>query len=227
MSEPTAPGTQRQGQSVIPERRASARHLSNLQTACQLVGAASSEMWDATVRDLSSGGIGLVLKRRFEPGTLLSFILDSRTHSGTHSYLARVVHATANEGGGWLLGCRLLGEIGEEELQAFGASRVKPAESDARAWVRFACQVATTCQRVGCGPPQSWPATIVDISPGGMKLLCCVVVGPNTLVSVALPGDPPRSVLVRVLHVRGAGDGWQLGCAFADTLGPDELASLE
>jgi hypothetical protein len=227
MRESTVPATRDQEQLTIPERRNAPRCLSNLETSCQVAGVGEREQWHACVHDLSTTGIGLILKRRFEPGTLLSFVLDSQTRPCTHSFLARVVHARPHEDGGWRLGCRLVGEIGDEELQAFGAERIKAETDKARAWVRFACQVETTCRRVGSDPEQSWPAVILDVSPGGMRLRCSVPLELDTLFSVALPGKSALNVRVRVLRVNEESDGWHIGCAFADSLGPEELAALE
>jgi serine/threonine protein kinase len=64
------------------ERRASVRHLVSRGTTCVIDtglvagNAVATEGWPAIVRDLSVGGVGLVLARRFEPGTAFAVRLD-------------------------------------------------------------------------------------------------------------------------------------------------------
>ena len=53
-----------------------------------------------------SQGIGLVLRRRFEPGTILFIEPADAAGKPPLFLLAQVVRATANGGGEWLLGCR-------------------------------------------------------------------------------------------------------------------------
>jgi hypothetical protein len=72
------------------------------------------------VRDVSAGGIGLLLRHRFRPGAFLT--VEVQGPAGACRPLAvRVVHATpVNPGDGlcWLVGCILLEPLGEEELRA-------------------------------------------------------------------------------------------------------------
>jgi hypothetical protein len=89
-----------------------------LEAFCRSVAAVKDDPWPARVRDLSAGSIGLLLTRRFEPGTLLVIELERKTHSLTHTLVARVVHATAQNGGGWMVGCTLANRIAEDDLQA-------------------------------------------------------------------------------------------------------------
>ncbi len=97
----------------------STRHVpKGLEAFCRSVAAVKDDPWPARVRDLSSGSIGLLLTRRFEPGTLLVIELEKKTHSLTHTLVARVVHATAQNGGGWMVGCTLANRIAEDDLQA-------------------------------------------------------------------------------------------------------------
>jgi hypothetical protein len=215
------------GQAPDSERRGAPRFDTTLETACQLPAAGRVEQWPARVDNLSATGIGLVLGRRFEPGTLLSFLLYNKTHECTHSFLARVVHATRQEGKNWLLGCRLVGEIGDEDLRALGGGRVQSEEEDPRAWVRFNCEIEAACQQLNGEPGQPWSVTIVDISTGGMKLYCPTAQEPGTLLGVTLPAKPLVNFRVRVLRATRDGDGWYLGCAFIDSISAEELASFQ
>jgi hypothetical protein len=98
-----------------PTRRASARHRCGRGGACRTLPACHDERWLATVRDISAGGVGLLLSRRFEPGVLLAVELPEG--ESARSVLARVAHATARGRGEWLVGCRFLSPLDEDELR--------------------------------------------------------------------------------------------------------------
>jgi hypothetical protein len=89
-----------------------------LEAFCRSVAAVKDDPWPARVRDLSSGSIGLLLTRRFEPGTLLVIELEKKAASLSHTLVGRVVHATQYSAGGWMVGCTLANKIAEEDLQA-------------------------------------------------------------------------------------------------------------
>src|SRR5438132_969821 len=87
------------------ECRVYERYPSDLATQCQpLAARGENDMkWQATVRDISLGGMGLILQRRFEPRTGLAIELPDSDDS-LFTVFVRVVHATAQAGGRWLLG---------------------------------------------------------------------------------------------------------------------------
>ena len=103
------------------ERRAAERQPCGLETSC-LRPTDGENAWDARVIDISTTGVGLLLTRRFEPGTLLTFRLEGRTEGQSYNAIARVVHATRQAEGGWLLGCVLLDPLDEPQLRAFRAA---------------------------------------------------------------------------------------------------------
>jgi hypothetical protein len=90
---------------VGPERRALVRYPCTLKTCFQLIGRDRDAGWPASVQNLSAGGIGLVLARRFEPGTLVSLRLEGVVEGSGHTLLARVVRVSPRRNGGWTLGC--------------------------------------------------------------------------------------------------------------------------
>jgi hypothetical protein len=78
-----------------------------------------SEMcWKATIHDISLGGIGLSLGRRFEPGTILSVELPTSTGGSIRILPVRVIHAKAAGLHWWTVGCAFVCPLGKEELQA-------------------------------------------------------------------------------------------------------------
>lgn len=89
-----------------------------LEAFCRSVAAVKDDPWPARVRDLSSGSIGLLLTRRFEPGTLLVIELEKKAQSLSHTLVGRVVNATQSSGGSWSLACTLANKIADDDLQA-------------------------------------------------------------------------------------------------------------
>jgi hypothetical protein len=217
-------------QTLANERRASARVPCDLDTTCQPITGALTKSWSARVVDISRGGIGLVLNRRFETGAMLSVRLDSRDGE-TRTLFLRVVHLAHNVDGSWRLGCAFASELVEEELRVFKAERVRPTEPDCRAWVRFACNEETFCRAVAPGRTGTWPARVIEISPGGLRLLGPCQVEEGTTLNVKLPDAAnmlPRHVLVRVVRNQSLGaDKWMLACEFADQLSDEDLQRFQ
>lgn len=101
------------------ERRAAVRHLCNLDTLYQRGGGRLDLVWwIGLIRNLSAHGVGLLLDRRFEPGTLLTVALHSDSEKYSRTLEACVVHVTRQVEGSWLIGCAFAGQLSEAELQA-------------------------------------------------------------------------------------------------------------
>ncbi|MFQ3591931.1 MAG: PilZ domain-containing protein [Gemmataceae bacterium] len=84
-------------------------------TTCQPPSSWAKDPWHAVIRNISASGMCLTLQRRFEPGSGLAIELPA--DDGSHStVLARVAHVQAYEGGGWILGVKLISELSEEEI---------------------------------------------------------------------------------------------------------------
>jgi hypothetical protein len=103
--------------------------------------------------------------------------------------------------------------------------------SERRAWVRYACDLHTSCRSFGQRGHghESWPARIGDISAGGLCLVLHRRFEPETLLLVELPDGPDstRSVLARVQRVDAIGrEQWKLGCSLMGELGRDDLRAL-
>jgi hypothetical protein len=110
----SAAGTAKKGSL---DGKAGSRRPQGVEAFCRSVAAVKDDPWPARVRDLSSGSIGLVLTRRFEPGTLLVIELEKKAANLSHTLVGRVVHATAQTNG-WMIGCTLANKIAEDDLQA-------------------------------------------------------------------------------------------------------------
>ena len=100
---------------VQADRRATPRHPCGPQVLCQLTTDLGGEPWFAWVRDVSTQGIGLVVDRRFAPGTPM--LVELQTDDGlTCTVTARVVRASAEGDAEWLIGCTFAHELDDAEL---------------------------------------------------------------------------------------------------------------
>jgi hypothetical protein len=78
----------------------------------------------ARIRDVSLGGIGLVLPRRFERGTGLA--IDVPGPDGGHTVFARVVRVAQTGSDSWLIGCAFVGELIDDEVRALIGAGADP-----------------------------------------------------------------------------------------------------
>jgi hypothetical protein len=100
------------------ELRATVRYSSGGTTPCKTLAGWRGNTWEATIRDISQQGIGLILSRRFEPGVILVVEMPRPMEASTHLILARVVRVVEQDSGGWLVGCALVNPLTGEELRA-------------------------------------------------------------------------------------------------------------
>ena len=89
---------------VDRERRLAERFLTERQAHCAIVPELKIR-WETTIRDISASGIRLHLKRRFEPGTLLSLHVLNNNGQDTTSFWISVCRAAPLTDGRWELGC--------------------------------------------------------------------------------------------------------------------------
>jgi hypothetical protein len=65
------------------------------------------------------GGIGLVVNRSFEPGTMLTIELPNVGQSPFFLQLARVIWTKAEADGDWCVGCEFATPLTEDDLEAW------------------------------------------------------------------------------------------------------------
>jgi serine/threonine protein kinase len=105
------------------ERRAAVRYECALATSCSINLSLHQDAtecqtsWEATVYDLSVNGIGLLLSRRFEPGSLLTVDLTSAAGAMKRTREIRVVRVAPADEGGWFIGGTLTEKLSKEELR--------------------------------------------------------------------------------------------------------------
>jgi hypothetical protein len=78
--------------------------------------------WPAMVRDMSVGGIGLLLGRWFGLGTVLQFELHNQRRNSSAAVMVAVKHATRQDNGAWLIGCGFLNPLSDDQLHDLLAS---------------------------------------------------------------------------------------------------------
>jgi hypothetical protein len=74
--------------------------------------------WDAAIRDVSAGGIALLVSQHFEPGSFLAVEPQSPPEDAPTFLLVQVVRVAAQPDGVWLLGGKLVRELCESEVTA-------------------------------------------------------------------------------------------------------------
>ena len=73
------PATTTPATTTLDERRAFVRLASDLLSESRPVGDSHDVSWPGKVRDISRGGVGLVMQHRFRPGTRLDIELRDPT----------------------------------------------------------------------------------------------------------------------------------------------------
>ena len=92
------------------ERRHAARYPCTLATLCELVTSIHPEettaldQWPGKVLNLSTGGIGMLLDRRLEPGTILGAVLECLDRSFQCKAELKVVRCLRTSGNQWFIG---------------------------------------------------------------------------------------------------------------------------
>ncbi len=112
----------------VVERRLAIRHPLYLQISCCTLQICGGTSWQATVKDISTKGIGLLLCRPFGPGTVLSAELPDTESIVGWSVTLRVVHCRKVAEGQWLAGCVFATQLGAGDLQKW-VSFFPPQES--------------------------------------------------------------------------------------------------
>lgn len=104
---------------ALDGRRRHVRYPCSLKGQCRPSGLAhSTGVWPVDIRNMSAGGLAMVLSRRFEPGTLLVVEIFDEFAQIMEIFLVRVARVEKLAERAWLLGCSLARHIEECELFA-------------------------------------------------------------------------------------------------------------
>ena len=105
---------------VAMERRSRVRYTSTLEVSCRRAENLDELVWPGRIVNISIGGIGLLLRRRFPVDLLLKVELNTSNPARPLVLQVRVVHATAIKDDGtpcWLHGCSFARELSAAELE--------------------------------------------------------------------------------------------------------------
>jgi len=101
------------------ECRVYERQACELNGFCQPASAGGFQetRWAATIRDISQGGVRLLLRRRYEPGAGLAIELPVGEDKSGCTFFAKVVHVKPLHDGFWSLGCQFVSPLSDEEIE--------------------------------------------------------------------------------------------------------------
>lgn len=212
------------------ERRLWVRYPCNLETMSEVRNGNDPERLAARVRNISRGGLSLVVDREVHPGGLLSVELPAGENVPPSTVLAYVVRSAALSGGDWALGCTFATELSDDDLRPFGAKRERAAVPDLRTWVRFPVDTQASYQVIRGADPTPGTARVLDLSTSGIGLAVARPLEVGKLLSLELngPGGQGRvSMLASIVRVTPQPEPeWVLGCNFIRELHESELAGL-
>ena len=117
MPEQVTPG-QAEQVNVPPsqESRSRVRHRCKIEPQQNGWGYFSELGWPTEIRDVSATGIGMLVRRRFEPGAVLFVHLTSTVDHSARLLAIIVAHVTETEDGHWILGCTFSRTLSNSEL---------------------------------------------------------------------------------------------------------------
>jgi hypothetical protein len=105
-------------QSQWDQRRGEPRYHCGPATLGRFIAGAPQEMRRGWVFNLSTRGAGLLLPQPLEPQTLLVLHLKSSAGNRHYELPGRVVHATMQLDGDWLVGCEFADLLTSDDLEA-------------------------------------------------------------------------------------------------------------
>ncbi len=212
------------------DRRVWVRYPCDVEAACQPANFPGGERLSARVRDISRGGVNLLLSCPVEIGAFLSVELPTASERATSTVLAYVVRVNRDSEGDWSVGCSFASELTDSDLEPFGARRLKSQVEDDRTWVRFPCQARATYQPAKTPEVPAVPAEVLNISAGGVALLVADPVELGTLLNLELHDESGQfrlQMLGCVVRLSGQGGlDWVLGCNLIRELSRRELKAL-
>ncbi len=211
------------------ERRLWVRYPADLKSSVQLAEHSGEDRVPAKVRDISRGGINLLITKSFMPGQLIDVELPAPdAPDRVVNVLACVVRSREEAGGQHSLGCVFSRELSDDDLYSFGARRVRHAPEDQRTWMRFPCEVDAKFQRIGDLDERLVEAQLLNISASGVGLEVAESVEMGALLNLQITSKHghEHTVLACVVHSNHRGDRWQLGCNFIRELSEGDFRDL-
>lgn len=219
----------RQPPAAIEERRVWVRHPCRTATTVHNASDPQSMPVSAWARNVSRGGVMLVVRRRIEAGELVSIELAGDGES-RGAVLACVLQAEAAAEGEWVLNCSFAAELSLEDLQLFDVASPRAVEAEQRSLIRYSCRATAAYEVLGGSLAERGSAGVLNVSIGGIGLLTAHPICVGTLLSLQLRHVSERLVatmLASVVTARPAPeDRTILGCNFLGELSQEQLADF-
>jgi hypothetical protein len=211
------------------DRRAWARYPSSAEVTVQGAGEETGASQIAQVRDVSRGGIKLIVRNVYTVGDMVRIDLPGAPEV-RDSILACVIQVRMESDDTWAVGCVFCEELTDDELGSFGASRVKAPAEDSRSFVRFPCNVKATYERVDDSGNETADAEVENVSATGIGLLLDRKLELGSLLNLHLRNPArteTRTILACIVHVTQRPDGKCLhGCNFIRELAESDMKAL-
>jgi hypothetical protein len=214
---------------VTEERRVWVRHACALATSVTSTSDPEPAPIAARVRNVSRGGIMLIVASQIEAGDLIRIDLPADAEGGESAVLACVVRVNSAENGQWALNCTFSADLSEADWQLFDLEPTPP-EAERRARIRYVCKAEVIYEVVGGRLDQRGSAQCVDISTGGVGFPIAGPVALGSLLHLELRdggGHRVAVMLASAVSTRRTPDGqYLLGCNFMGELGDAQLRNL-
>jgi hypothetical protein len=212
------------------DRRFWIRYPADLDSSVQLADYPGEDRIPARIRDISRGGVNLLLDEPLQIGQLLSLEMPSPDDpERVFQLLACIVRSENETGGRHSLGCVFSRELSDEDLFNFGARRVRHAPEDQRNWMRFSCELTATFYRIGETPDEARAARVANVSASGIGLEVEDEIPVGSLLNLNVIGKTghEKTLLACVVHAVRQGQGnWQLGCNFIHELSESDFRDM-
>jgi c-di-GMP-binding flagellar brake protein YcgR len=213
------------------DRRAFDRYPAKAEINLHLANSSDPTRYKAKLRNISRGGINVLVGREFDPGQLLSVELPAADKQSTFTVLVCIIHVAPAGEKEWSIGGTFARELSDEDLVAFGARKQRAARADKRSWQRFPCTLKATYNVVTAPQEATYEAMVLNISASGVGLAVDQCIEAGTLLSVDLmnsTGTVVRTILACVVHAAPfQKEGhWALGCNFIRQLHEEDLQAL-
>src|SRR5258707_8722202 len=120
------------GEEAEDERRVWVRHPSIARITVQTKVDGTDGRVSARVRNVSRGGVNLIVKQGFAAGEMISVDVPGSTPEQASSVLACIVHVTALPDGLFALGCAFSERLDEDDLAGFVNKQERPSGAEKR-----------------------------------------------------------------------------------------------
>jgi hypothetical protein len=224
------------------ECHAHERHGSGLACSCQPASSFGKEnlKWSGTIDNVSTSGIGLLLGRRFEKGTGLAIELPGSADNGSYVVLAKVVNVSRQSNSFWMLGCKFVSELSDDEVGRLLPRAQSSIEPPSALNETALPPALTELARPAAAPqstkqPKIFPIYLVVQTAAGKKVGCMIPsfevlscswpLAPGkvgALKGVTKQGNPWK-LRVKVRQCDSEGDTWKLECRLANSTSDADL----